>query len=176
MACGYNNQGLYVCDAGTNVSGINNVASMNQFMNQNQPVNTFNRQGQMLPYNPPAKSWFADTWDKLFGGGNNVIPLSYNPAWGIEEEAYNKLTPLQQQEFALKQQELDALNNFDWKGWTNVGLSGLDTVMKLGMYPTQKDYLENANDALSQNTRIAQEQWDEKQKTRNQYGSAFSNA
>ena len=75
MACGYNKNGLYVCDSGTNISGVNNVAGLNQLMNQNKPANTFTRQGEMLPYvpNTTGSNTGSNTNTGLFASLGNFI-------------------------------------------------------------------------------------------------------
>ena len=184
MACGYDSNGVFVCDSNTQVpQNFGGISELNDFMRQNPAQN------QAVPFNPTASAkpvndnsvgsvfsrfsnWLGDGFG--MGGNSNTRSLAYDPKLGISEQDYNALNPLDKQKFMLEQGKLDALDNFDWQGWAGVGLSGLDTAMKLGMYPTQKEYMSKTVDALDQNIRNAQENWDARKDARKNYSSAFS--
>jgi hypothetical protein len=71
---------------------------------------------------------------------------------------------------------LDNMQNFDWKGWTGVGLGGINLLRDMSMDPYKKDYMQAGVNSLNQNINMANEAWQQKQDTRKNYSSAFSNA
>ena len=182
MQCGYDKNGIYTCqgEGASNVSDFNSVADLNKFVSQNPAQNTFNSSGQMNPMTTPVmqtsqeqkpQSWFSN----MFGSNQNQDSLAYNPNWGISEDSWNSMNNLDKQKFKINQDNIEGMNDFDWQGALDSGIAGANFLMDLGMYSPRKGYLESSAKALNQNIDLAKEQWDEKKKVRQNYGSAFSN-
>jgi len=180
MPCGYDRNGQFICDAGTDMSGVNDVASMNKFMANNKPVNTFDVNGNINPFVPNTNSNNVASWfSKLFNGESANQNLSVadqlSGKYGFTADQLKNMNALDQAEALLKAKELNNLDNFDWQGWTGAGLAGLNTVMDLGMYKPKIDYMNKSADALDQNISLAQDEWDNRKAARQNYSSAFSN-
>ena len=86
MACGFDNRGQYVCDAGTNISGVTDVASMNNFMANNKPSNAVTNMGSgaMMPFTPIGSGasnsggglfdWVSSNPGTAMMGAGSLIP------------------------------------------------------------------------------------------------------
>ena len=125
--------------------------------------NNSNPQSSFAWYNPTT--WFDESTSQIEQLRNQFK----------NDPAFKGLNPIEQEQYIQNRMVTDSLDDFDWQGWSGVGLGGLNLGMDLGMYGDKKDFLNSSVDALNQNIEMSQEAWDQKQDTRNSYSSAFSN-
>lgn len=75
----------------------------------------------------------------------------------------------------LKQQLAD-MQGFDWGSALNTGLGVANFAMQIPQYQAYNDYMNKSIQSMENNMKYAEDEYQNRQKTRENYGSAFSNA